>query len=205
MRTPIIISIIVLALGVAGGLYITLSDSMELCDKDLVSTLIQLSMAVAASISVAFIIYSYVITNQAFVLSQMPRLLLQAIGGWVSVANGSGNSSNVHMTRIHYENRTNNAFDDLSIIVTIRSDGSIIDLGGLFSSKMYMSGGDIRDRRFNTHKELLDRGFDLVNAVRDARQVFMLLEYTHSFASENIRQKVQEYVWNTNDSSWSIK
>ena len=165
--------------------------------SNIVSNIIQIWTCVAVLISVIFVIYSYIQTNRAFVLSQKPHLLL------IVFDRTNKDTPPVHRTQIHYENKSNNPFYDLNISVEVSTQNTTVDLSDLFSPNMYMAVGDKRDWTFGTKKQLLQRGFDLDAAVKANKTIILLLEYSFSFNNKKEIIKVQEYIWKNN--AWSIK
>lgn len=164
--------------------------------SSIVSNIIQIWICVSVLISVIFVIYSYIQTNRAFVLSQKPHLLLM-------VLDRTNNATPpAHRTQIHYENKSNNPFYDLNISVKLSTQNTTVDLSDLFSPNMYMAVGDTRDWTFDTKKQLLQRGFDLDAAVRANKIIILLLEYSFSFNNKKEIIKVQEYIWKNN--GWQI-
>ena len=163
----------------------------------IVSNIIQIWICVAALISAIFIIYSYIQTNLAFVLSQKPHLLL------IVLERTNKGTPPAHLTQIHYENKSNNPFYDLNISVKISTQNTTVDLSDIFSPNMYMAVGDKRDWTFDTKKQLLQRGFDIDATVRANKTIILLLEYSFSFNNKKEIIKVQEYIWKKN--GWSIK
>lgn len=191
MKMIITIALIIIGIGV------TLFVLNTKIKSDIVSNIIQIWMCVAALISVVFVISSYIQTNQAFIASQRPHLLLIARGG------PNQNNPAMHMTQIHYENKSNNPFYDLNILVRVSTQNTLVDLGNLFSPNMYMAVHDVRDRNFDTRLELSQRGFDIGAAVRANQTIILSLVYTFLFNNKKESIKVQEYIWQ--NGNWSIK
>lgn len=199
----LIISFFILLAGIASALYILHSPSLRLSAYELVSSLIQLSIAIAAAISALFVIHSYVLTNKAFILSQKPHLYLICRGAHVD-KNINGSMVKTHVTQIHYENRSIKPFEDLTIKVSIMTEGLELKLDDLFSNKMYMASGDARDRNFETIMELKGRGFD-ISSLKPKQKVFLKLAYSFSFLNKTETINVQEYIWDVTRQDWQIK
>ena len=191
MKMIITIALIIIGIGV------TLFVLNTKIKSDVVSNIIQIWMCVAALISVVFVISSYIQTNQAFIASQKPHLLLIARGG------PNQNNPTMHMTQIHYENKSNNPFYDLNILVRVSTQNTLVDLSNLFSPNMYMAVHDVRDRTFDTRLELSQRGFDIDAAVKANQTIILSLVYTFLFNNKKESIKVQEYIWQ--NGNWSIK
>ncbi len=187
MYIPISIAFVLVLIGLIVSGFISSSD-LEL--KDRITATIQTWACIAASISASFVIHSYILTNRTFVDSRRPALLLQIVEGQPR-------------TRVHYENRSGNPFRDLTIKMSLKAGPVSIDLGDLFSSKMYMAPWDTRDRRFETRQELAKRGFDLDAAVAANTEIVLSLEYQYTFNGKVESIKTQDYVWD--NVQWSIK
>jgi len=194
LRIKIIIFLLIV-IGIVGTCFV-LNTTIR---SDISANIIQIWICVAVLISAIFVIYSYIQTNSAFVSSQKPHLLLQVRG---FIKQNSQGLPDEHMTQIHYENKSNNPFYDLNILVRVSTQNTTVNLDNLFSPNMYMAVHDQRDRTFSTKKEI-DSGFDLDAAVRTNQPITLSLEYTFSFNRRKEFIKVQEYVWKNNN--WSIK
>jgi hypothetical protein len=166
--------------------------------KDIISDAIQIWICVGAFISVAYVIPSYLQTNWAFILSQKPALLLQAIDNL---------STSEHFTRIHYENCSNNPFYDLSIFVKVTTSHTKVDLSDLFTKNMYMAPHDSRDRMFSTVNELKKRGFDLISSAQQNQEIILSIAYEFTYNRKTEVINVQEYFWDTSNQkpSWTIR
>jgi len=152
--------------------------------QDIVTNVIQIWICVASFVSVTFIIASYIHTNNAFLISQKPYLLLQVI---------NGNMNNNHVTIIRYHNPSSNPFYDLSLFVKVYTSDQTIDLGYLFLSKMYMASYDERTRNFFTFETLTKHDFDIDHVISQKQEIILSLSYGFTFNNEKITIHVQEY------------
>lgn len=201
MRISLFLTAILVSIGCTVTALILSWDPNAFKVADKTSNIISLWACIAAFVSAAFVIRSYIQTNHAFVLSQKPHLGL--IVENVTINNGT-DSPQTHGTRIHYNNMTLNPFLDLTIKVMVKNSKATVDLSNLFSSSMFMAGQDRRQRIFSTRLELLSRGFELESefTAKDIPQLFLSYEFTFQGALETI--SVQQYVWNVQAKQWQI-
>jgi len=96
---------------------------------------------------------------------------------------------------------TLNPFEDLTIHVNIRTPETTFDLSALFSTKMFMAGRDQRQRSFNTAKELLGRGYQLIPNATMIKPPHLCISYEFTFNQLKEIVKIQEYQWN---GGWQI-
>lgn len=123
MRAPILVSLLLVASGASGTYFISVSDASAFPLAEKASSIIAVWACVAAFVSAAFFIQSYLETNAAFRLSKMPHLRI-----WVQDAQGPAGE---HLTRVNYENMTLNAFSDLKIHVALKTKDVVVDLSSL--------------------------------------------------------------------------
>ena len=203
MRTSILISVVLSLVGVAASYVIATWDVGSLPVAAKASTLVSLWACVAAFISAAFVIRSYLHTNRAFVLSQKPHLRI-----WVQNMTAKTSEQDptlVHMTAIHYENMTLNPFLDLTIGVMIRNSKVAVDLGDLFKPRMFMSGRDQRQRTFQTKKELLNRGFELSSQSATQDPPLLCISYNFTFDKRAESIEIQKYSWDASRNQWTLE
>ena len=107
--------------------------------KEMINTIILILTAIGAFITAIAMILSYIKTNEIFILSQIPSLLIQI----------KKNQQN-GIYYIFYKNCTNNEFIDLNMIIKLNFNGREFDLSKkLFITKMFMAAKDERSRLFN--------------------------------------------------------
>jgi hypothetical protein len=68
-----------------------------------------------------------------------------------------------------------------------------------------MAPHDIRNRIFNTKKELSKRGFSLDDSIQNNQEITLSLSYEYTFNKKVEIIHVQEYVWEKKNNGWSIK
>lgn len=203
MRISILISVVLLLVGVVASYVISTWDVASLPVAAKASTLVSLWACVAAFISAAFVIRSYLQTNRSFVLSQKPHLRI-----WVQNGEAPASAEDpalVHMTAIHYENMTLNPFLDLTIGVKVKNSKVTIDLGNLFKPKMFMSGRDQRMRIFPTRNELLARGFELSSQSATQDPPILYISYSFTFDKRTELIEVQKYSWDASKKHWTLE
>jgi hypothetical protein len=203
MRTSILISVALLVIGVSASYVIAAWDVAALPVAAKASTLVSLWACVAALISAAFVVRSYLQTNRAFVLSQKPHLRI-----WVQnmeAKTSEQDPTRVHMTAIHYENMTLNPFLDLTIGIKVKTSKATIDLSDLFKPRMFMSGRDQRQRTFPTRKELLARGFELSSPNGAQDPPILCISYSFTFDKRTESIEIQKYSWDASRNQWSLE
>lgn len=203
VRTPIIITIALIILSAMFSIWLTNTDFLKLTDAEIVSNLILISASVGAFISATFVIWSYLHTNEAFILSQKPALLIFIKN--LNVKRSDDNPEIVHMTQISYKNTTNNTFYDLTIKVIVKIANRTIDLSDLFTEKMYMAGYDERQRQFITVDILNERGVNLLDLTNNGHEALLTLSYQFNFNNKLENIEVQKYRWETDKRVWSLK
>jgi len=133
VRTPITITVILILLAVSFSIWLLNTECFILSDADIISNLILISTSLGAFISATFVIWSYIHTNEAFILSQKPALLLYVNN--LKVKRSDNNLESLHMTQIAYKNTTNNTFYDLTIKVILNIASRTLDLSDLFTEQ----------------------------------------------------------------------
>lgn len=206
VKTPVLLSLLLLALGaVVTSLLFAYETTLELSGADLVSNLVQIWVAVAALVSVVFVVYSYLQTNRAFRASQEPHLLIQ-LRSTIQVPNDQTPADQgIHWTGISYQNITDNAFNDLMIRVSVTDGQHEACLDDLFRGPMFMAGRDSRTRSFTTAAHLRARGLDLEEALASEREVSLRIGYDFTFLGAAEHVDAQEYVWDVGQPGWQIR
>lgn len=198
---PILLTCIVLVIsGIL--LFQIISKSTFFSNSDKMQNLINLFLACFASISAIYVVYSYVQTNSAFILSQRPSLLVQVES--LHIQNPNNSNSSLPRTRIHYKNTTNNSFDDLSFNITVYTSSRTVDISDLFRREMKMPGFDTRQRTFDPIYELNSRGFNIIQEASQGNEVKLKISYTFTFLNKKEKIEAQEYKWNNNINEWEI-
>lgn len=201
-KPPVIISIILLIAAMVSSWLILSSTAIELSDFELITSLLAIFACAGGLITAAFVAYSYVHTNYAFILSQRPSLLI-----WVKSehrAVSPQDNTVVPITFINYQNTTGNSFYDLTLIVKVQAGNRITDISDLFKPNMYMAGHDSRNRWFDTIKLLKERGVDINSETAAGNSVTLSIGYSHTFNRKLETIAVQEYKWNPQIQHWEI-
>lgn len=194
--TGAIVSFLIL-LAAAGAWGIVYCDTLGLKPNEMVTALIAVIASLGALVSATFVVASYLQTNKAYIESQRPHLL-------ILVKSLKHNESGQPVSRIHYDNITNNRFNDLTITVSVDAENRIYDLSHLFRSKMTMIGRDQRQRSFNPIEELTKLGLDLQGTARSGKEVKLRVGYKYTFNGVEDVVNAQEYRWDAGDQQWSI-
>lgn len=199
MKIPIIITFLFLAIGLGAHLAIV---KCSVLDSNLISNIIQMWACIIAFISATFVIYSYWITNQSFLLSQKPRLKVAIVDKYPI---DEITKEKVHYTRINYANVSDNAFEDLTIKINLIYNNTSFSLV-LFDEKMYVAPRDVRDRYFPTKKDLKEKyAFSLKEAEKTGKEILLTTEYEYTFSGKKEVVEMQKYIWETDKQRWSIK
>jgi hypothetical protein len=132
------------------------------------------------------------ISRKSFSKSLEPSLLLMAVQG-------------DPITQIHYVNTSRNTFYDLNIICKIKFLNQELDYSWLFERNMYMAPKDQRVRQFKLIEDLLNKGHDIKDFASRGNEVLLLLSFSYTFEGENKEYKVQNYKWEVETNSWTIK
>ncbi|MFH1518942.1 MAG: hypothetical protein ABIE75_00015 [Candidatus Omnitrophota bacterium] len=199
MKIPIILTFLFLVIGLAAHLAIVNCSTLN---HNRISNIIQVWACIAAFISATFVIYSYWITNQAFFLSQKPRLKVAIVDTYPI---DESTKEKVHYTRINYANVSDNAFEDLTIKINLIYNNTTFSLV-LFDEKMYMAPRDVRDRYFPTKKDLKEKyAFSLEEAEKTGKEILLTTECEYTFCGKKEVVKMQKYIWETDKQRWVIK
>jgi len=199
VKTPIIISVLLTLVAIASS-YFLWSSALQLEHK--IGSQIALGATLGALISAAFVIWSFIQTNKAFIESKRPQLLIQVES--VKLQSVGEPVSMIPWTKIHYSNITDNKFDDLTIQVFVYCETTRINFNHLFRTSMSMIARDSRVRSFKTYDEIENRGFNLRQLANDNRDVFMNLQYEYSFNGARDLIDAQLYKWNKEQERWDI-
>lgn len=206
VKTPVLLS---LALLVAGGILTCMlfayEEALQLTGADLVSNLLQLWLAVAALISVMFVVSSYIQTNQAFAVAQEPHLLMQVHNTTQIPNEKAPPEQGIHWTGIAYQNITDNPFQDLVIKLSVTDGVRNTNLDDLFLGPMFMAGRDSRTRSFTTVDHLQAHGLDLRAALEKHREVILSVGYRFSFLGKTQEIQAQEYRWDVGQRGWQLR
>jgi hypothetical protein len=201
-RLPIFVSVSLIVAAAVISAYLLKSPCLVLNDAQLVSSLITLFACLGALISATFVVYSYLQTNNIFVLGQRPSLLIQITSEHCQPNPQAKNK--VPFTFIDYTNTTVNEFTDLTITMNLRLSNREIDLSDLFKPKMFMAGHDKRHRRFETIAFLSSRGIDLNKEIATGNQVILSPSYTFTFNKKLEERMGPEYKWNSEIQHWEL-
>ena len=178
LRIPIIITVILVLITVAAFCILLTSKSLRLTNAEMVNSLIAIFACLGALISATFVIYSYLMTNYAFIQSQKPYLLIQVVKGRDVI---EGNRT-VPTTVIHYTNITDNTFLDLTMDLRVSVLDKEIDISDLFTPNIYMAARDKRNRTFKPIELLLNKCGININAKAQAdNPVILKVGYKYSF------------------------
>ncbi len=202
-RVPVTISVLILIAWGVTSWYLVSPNQLGLTSAQRVEYLILLATAAGAFISATFIVWSYLQTNQAFVLSQKPALLLFVNN--LKLPRSQTNPEVVHVTQVAYHNITANSFYDLTIQLSVTIANRTVDLSDLFTPRMYMAGRDQRQRQFVTMDELGPRGMDLNAMTERGNEAVLSLRYTFMFLRRPEVVQVQEYKWERDKQCWSVR
>jgi len=194
IRLPIIISTLVLTGSIIFAIFIFGSE-LGLDNNEKVENLIALIAATTAIIGAVFVVYSYILTNRAFILSQEPSLLIQVDNPAID---------KVSHTRITYTNVTNNSLSDLTFKILVYVNSEVIDISDVFRPEMNMPGRDSRQRRFPTIETLKSKNLDLTSITNSKKFIKLQISYTYTFMKEKKEILAQEYKWNSQILGWEI-
>jgi hypothetical protein len=152
-------------------------------------------------ISAAFVVYSYVQTNKAFMDSKKPSLLIQVKSEHLPPG---PQQLPIPFTFIHYKNTSLNEFTDLTIRLTVELGSRTIDISDLFSPKMFMAAHDVRDRKFETVTFFAERGIDINTQAQSGNPVILSTGYQFSFNKRPEKREGPNYKWNPQIQHWEI-
>ncbi|KPQ23352.1 MAG: hypothetical protein HLUCCA13_13870 [Halomonas sp. HL-48] len=161
------------------------------------SSIIAIAASVGALVSATFVIFSYLQTNRAFIESQRPQLL-------IVLDNRYESGTSIPVSFIHYQNITNNKFDDLTIKLTVTVSGTKYSLDHLFRPNMTMIGQDRRQRRFEPYDELANVGVDMPTQEGLGSKIELAIIYEYTFYHKSDRVRAQKYEWDSNSKRWEI-
>ncbi len=197
---PIIISSLIFAISVTGIVLIIFNKRFLLSNAEKVHSIISIIACGGGLITATIVVYSFLQTNEAFILSQRPQLLIQVI----SVQEKINNKDTVPVSWIRYENITQNMFNDLTISLTIRSKDKIVDLSYLFIENMQMIGKDSRRRKFYPLEEIANKGINLNEETAQGNIVYFDVKYEFTFCGKREKVLAQNYQWNSKSQVWDI-
>ena len=201
-NVPLIIVGLLVTIAVAAGWYVATSEVLCLKGPILVNAEIAIVASLGAAISATLVIYSYLRTNEAFVESRRPQLLLQVHNLHANVQDQPNQT--IPMTRVFYRNITTNMFKDLTINVSVTTQNRTVSLNDLFTSNMMMVGTDERQRNFNTFQELGNRGLEIPNIAQQGNDVILDIGYSYTFNKEFDDIQVNSYRWDPASMEWHI-
>ena len=201
LTVPICITVLVILVSIAAGIYIT-SNMKTLTDHEKIQNLIALVLGATGVVSATYIVYSYVQTNWAFVLSQKPTLLVQVES---SFATDQQSPQIQHpLTRIHYRDTSPNSFNNLTFDMQVRKDRKSVNISDLFKKKMRLPAHDTRQRTFRTVEELSRKGLEIEKEAASGNSVFLVIQYSYTFDRRIENVIAQEYRWNQDLRQWQI-
>lgn len=184
--TPIIVAVIIFSITASFLCFLLSQESLSIEFK--ITQIIQTLTVAGALISAIFVISSYLITNQAFILSQKPFLLLGVdLDG-----------------RIFYQNHSNNPFYNLKINVIAKIGNSKFKVGKkLFKKTMYMSAFD---KRYTPPIQyMLKEHYNIdFNSLIENTEAKIFLSYSFTFLNKVEKIDVQSYVWKR-ENGWNIE
>lgn len=196
MRTPIIVSLVLLFLG--GGFSFWM-HGQNLENKDFLALIISTVGTVGALISAVFLIYGYLVSLSAFKESQKPKILLQVHNRWITL---DTSDQSVHETVIVYSNVSSNECKGLILHACIINDREVFNIPRLFSCPMNVPPNDSRTRDFPTKTYLSENGID--KSVIDNLDKYKLrVEYSFSTMGEVV-DSFYDYTWDPAREKWNI-
>jgi hypothetical protein len=201
-KLPIVITISLIILSVAFALFLTNTKAFQLNDADVVKSLIAIFACLGVLISATFIVYSYIITNEAYIRNQKPFLLIQVKSEHLRP--NPQIQSLVPFTFINYTNTSKNEFEDLTLDVKLNVGNREVDLSDLFKPKMFMAAQDQRHRRFETIPFIAQRGIDINAEAAAGNQLVLSTSYSYTFTKKLEERKGPEYKWNAQIQHWEL-
>lgn len=178
---------------------IILSDYFNLTDIEKIKLFLNLLVTLTGTISAIFVVFSYIQTNSAFVLSQKPLLLIQIENYHIDK-----NDKKEPMTIINYQNITNNSFEDLTFEILVKTDNRVADISELFREEMHMPGYDKRQRTFDPVKVIKNKGIDIIQTSFQGTSIILEIYYSYTFLDTKEEILAQKYKWNNLRKEWSI-
>jgi hypothetical protein len=201
-KLPIIISLSLILCAFVTALFIIDTTSLQLDDADVVTSLIAIFTCLGVLVSATFVVYSYALTNETYLKSQKPSLLIQVKSEHLQPNPQTQSTS--PFTFIHYKNTSQNEFEDLTIYVKLYVGNRELDLSDLFRPKMFMAAHDQRHRRFETVPFILRRGIDINSETAAGNQVILSTSYFYTYNKKREDRKGPEYKWNAQIQHWEL-
>ncbi|CAH8189376.1 hypothetical protein C4G60_RS06455 [Vibrio parahaemolyticus] len=195
-KSPVIISLFLIALALFGSYHVYNVSNDMLPTKDKVTAYITIVATLGALISAAFVVFTYIHTSAAYVESQRPHLL--------TFMQNSFNQHNQPMSTLQYHNVTQNRFNDLTIDIKVMAANRTYSLSELFRSNMAMIGYDQRQRTFDPIQELNNLGLNLQQVAGQGNEVSLEVSYSYTFNGVKDSVLAQMYRWNLARNEWEI-
>lgn len=187
---------------VAGLATAYVASNASLTDSEVIQAEIGIFATYGALVSAAFVVYSYLQTNSAFIESQRPQLYIRVES--LKGCDDANATKTYPVTRIHYKNTTANQFSDLTIGVKVEAAGQSFDLGDQFRPNMIMIGHDERQKWFKTVTALKEKGCDLNDLAAAGTDVYLKLSYSFTHADEKKVIPCQYYKWDSKLQQWVL-
>ena len=175
---------------------------LSLTDHERIQSLLNVFISFGGIISAIIIVYSYIQTNAAFILSQKPSLLVQVVS--LHLQNAQNPQTKYPRTIILYRETKNNYFEDLTFRITVSTDYKTVDISDLFRPKMKMPGLDSRQRTFDPIGDIRQKGLDIVKESDSGNSVKLKIIYEFTFMNSTYKYEAQEYKWNNSIQEWEI-
>ena len=199
-KVPMVITAaLTVAAGIAAAYVLRVSG---LSNSEVIQAQIGIFATYGALVSAAFVVYSYLQTNSAFIESQRPQLYIRVES--IRVRENATATETEPGTRIHYKNTTANQFSDLTIGIKVEAAGKVCDLGDQFQPCMVMIGHDQRQKWFKTLQALKEKGCDLPALAASAPDVYLKLCYSFTHARERKVVPCQDYKWDWKLEQWVL-
>ena len=197
-KTTIGITFLLCVAAALSVLYLANGSDLQIKDSDLISLYISIAACLGALVSATFVVFSYLQTNNAYIEAQRPHRLAMMES---LVREGTGEP----VSRVHYQNITNNRFTDLTLDIKVTAGNREYSLSELFRKKMTMIGRDQRQRSFHPLKELQALGLDLQSTAESGNEVTLDVSYEYTFNKKKDVVNAQMYRWNASRREWEIK
>ncbi len=202
---PLIIVTLLVIVAVFASWFIATSETLSLKGASLVNAEIAIIASLGGLISATFVISSFLHTNESFIESQRPQLLIQVNYNNNFVEPYPNNpNQNVRVATIFYRNVTRNIFHDLTINITVSAQNKVISLNHLFTPKMTMVGTDERYRKLNTFQELKVYSLNIHDIALQGNAVLLSVGYSYTFNGHLDEIDVNTYRWDTESMTWII-
>ena len=192
-----IVTFLLCAIAACSLYYLSTSSSLELNDSQLVNSYITITASLGALVSATFVVFSYLQTNNAYIEAQRPHLLIQ-----IESLKLEGLMTPVSI--VHYQNITNNRFNDLTVHLKVSACNREYSLSELFRQNMTMIGQDHRQRTFDPVEELNKLGLDLQSTAEAGSEVSLSVNYEYTFNKKLDQVNAQKYQWNAISKEWAI-